>query len=100
MSLIVMFPTTMTQKAEEDLLNQVDDYSNENFLKRLREDHLAGNGEPTEQMAHLQQQMMKHGAILGGEQSSHICIRDNYYCFDDGLYAAARLLQIIDKLEE
>jgi phosphomannomutase / phosphoglucomutase len=48
----------------------------------------------------VQQQMMKHGAILGGEQSSHICIRDNYYCFDDGLYAAARLLQIIDKLEE
>ena len=59
MSLIVMFLTTMTQKAEEDLLNQVDDYSNEYFQKRLREDKPAGGDTPVEQMAYLQQQMME-----------------------------------------
>ncbi len=36
-SLLVMFPTSMMQKSEEDLLNKVDEYCNEFFLKRLRE---------------------------------------------------------------
>jgi biopolymer transport protein ExbB/TolQ/DNA-directed RNA polymerase subunit RPC12/RpoP len=36
MSLLVMFPTTSMQKAEEDLLNDVDEYCNENLLRRLR----------------------------------------------------------------
>jgi hypothetical protein len=36
-SLFVMFPTSMMQKAEEDVLNKVDEYCNEYFLKRLRE---------------------------------------------------------------
>jgi len=35
MSLLVMFPTSSMQKAEEDLLNWVDEYCNENLLKRL-----------------------------------------------------------------
>ena len=36
-SLWVMFPTSVMQKNEEDLLNKVDEYCNEYFLKRLRE---------------------------------------------------------------
>ena len=36
-SLCVMFPTSIMQKNEEDLLNKVDEYCNEYFLKRLRE---------------------------------------------------------------
>ena len=59
MSLILMFPTTLTQKDEEDLLNQVDDYCNENFLKRLREDYEAGNGDSLQQISYLQQQMLE-----------------------------------------
>ncbi|MCG8586784.1 MAG: MotA/TolQ/ExbB proton channel family protein, partial [Pirellulales bacterium] len=35
MSLAVMFPTSSLQKMEEDLLNWVDEYCNENLLKRL-----------------------------------------------------------------
>jgi biopolymer transport protein ExbB/TolQ/DNA-directed RNA polymerase subunit RPC12/RpoP len=35
MSMLVMFPTSSMQKAEEDLLNWVDEYCNENLLKRL-----------------------------------------------------------------
>jgi len=35
MSILVMFPTSGMQKAEEDLLNWVDEYCNENLLKRL-----------------------------------------------------------------
>ena len=43
-SLFVMFPTSVMQKNEEDLLNKVDEYCNEYFLKRLREpSHAAGH---------------------------------------------------------
>ncbi len=43
-SLCVMFPTSLLQKAEEDILNQVDDYCNEYLLKRLREPEEAHPG--------------------------------------------------------
>lgn len=33
--------------------------------------------------------------FLGGELSSHTFIKDNYYGFDDGMYAAARICQIL-----
>ena len=37
MSMLVMFPSSSMQKSEEDLLNWVDEYCNENLLKRLNE---------------------------------------------------------------
>ncbi|MEZ5541501.1 MAG: phosphomannomutase/phosphoglucomutase [Pseudomonadota bacterium] len=37
------------------------------------------------------------GALLAGEMSGHIFIKERWYGFDDGLYAAARLLEIIAK---
>ena len=47
MSMFVMFPTSSLQKAEEDLLNSVDEYCNENLLKRLNDgrEHLEDGGE-------------------------------------------------------
>jgi phosphomannomutase/phosphoglucomutase len=35
--------------------------------------------------------------LLGVEASGHIHISDNFYGFDDGIFAAARLLQILSK---
>lgn len=35
-----------------------------------------------------------HNAILGGEMSGHIFINHNWYGFDDGLYAAVKLIEI------
>lgn len=37
MSMFVMFPASAMQKAEEDLLNWVDEYCNENLLRRLKD---------------------------------------------------------------
>ncbi|QDU61472.1 hypothetical protein Pan216_23320 [Planctomycetes bacterium Pan216] len=37
MSICVMIPTSTMQKSEEDLLNWVDEYCNENLLKRLKD---------------------------------------------------------------
>ncbi len=43
----------------------------------------------------MKSKMLETGALLGGEYSGHIFIKDRWYGFDDGLYAAARLLEII-----
>src|SRR5471032_2675154 len=37
------------------------------------------------------------GAPLGGEMSGHIFFKDRWYGFDDGMYAGARLLEILTK---
>ena len=37
------------------------------------------------------------GAELGGEMSGHIVFNDRWYGFDDALYTAARLMEIISK---
>lgn len=37
LSMCIMFPMSSLQKAEQDLLNWVDEYCNENLLKRLKE---------------------------------------------------------------
>ena len=39
--------------------------------------------------------MQDSGAMLAGEMSGHIFIADGYYGYDDALYAAIRLLNII-----
>lgn len=35
--------------------------------------------------------------LLGGELSGHVFIKDNYYGFDDALFAAARILELLSK---
>ena len=42
MSLMISFPASTMQKAEEDLLTWVDEYCNENLLKRLNDSAAAG----------------------------------------------------------
>lgn len=43
----------------------------------------------------MKQKMVESGALVGGEYSGHIFIKDRWFGFDDGMYAAARLLEII-----
>ncbi len=43
----------------------------------------------------MKQQMQDSGAVLGGEFSAHIFIKDRWYGYDDGLYVAARFLEIL-----
>lgn len=45
--------------------------------------------------SHMKQKMIETGALIGGEYSGHIFIKERWYGFDDGLYTAARLLEII-----
>ena len=43
----------------------------------------------------IKQKMKETNAPLGGEMSGHICFADKYYGFDDAIYAAIRLLDIV-----
>ncbi|MGH1470405.1 MAG: phosphomannomutase/phosphoglucomutase [Cellvibrionaceae bacterium] len=50
--------------------------------------------------SHMKAKMQETGALLGGELSGHIFIKERWYGFDDGMYAAARLLEIMSLREE
>ena len=45
--------------------------------------------------SHIKAKIKETGALLGGEFSGHICFNDRWYGFDDALYSAARLLEIL-----
>ena len=45
--------------------------------------------------SHIKAKIKETGALLGGEFSGHICIAERWYGFDDALYSAVRLLEII-----
>jgi len=44
--------------------------------------------------------MHEHHAMLAGEMSGHIFFQHRWYGFDDALYAAARILEIISQTEK
>jgi phosphomannomutase / phosphoglucomutase len=50
--------------------------------------------------APMKAKMKETGALLGGELSGHIFINERWYGFDDGLYAAARLIEIMSLREQ
>src|SRR5207248_5288728 len=43
----------------------------------------------------IKAKMAEEHALLGGEMSGHIFFRHRYYGFDDGIYSAARLLELV-----
>jgi phosphomannomutase/phosphoglucomutase len=45
--------------------------------------------------AFMREKMLETGAMLGGEFSGHIFFGERWYGFDDGMYAAVRLAEIL-----
>jgi phosphomannomutase/phosphoglucomutase len=45
--------------------------------------------------SHIKAKLKETGAMLGGEFSGHIFFGERWYGFDDALYSAARLLEIV-----
>jgi phosphomannomutase / phosphoglucomutase len=45
--------------------------------------------------SHMKAKLKQTGALLAGEFSGHICFGERWYGFDDALYSAARLLEIL-----
>ncbi len=48
----------------------------------------------------IKARMREIGAVFTGEMSGHLFFADEYYGFDDALYAAARLLRILSNCEQ
>ncbi len=48
----------------------------------------------------IKNKLKETGAELGGEMSGHIVFNERWYGFDDALYTAARLLEIISKTDK
>ncbi|MCH5278048.1 MAG: phosphomannomutase/phosphoglucomutase [Desulfovibrionaceae bacterium] len=44
--------------------------------------------------------LREEGGLLAGELSGHIFHAENWYGFDDAIYCAARLLTVLDRLDE
>ena len=56
------------------------------------------NGKPTlwkTGHSFIKAKMKESGALLAGEMSGHIFFKERWFGFDDGLYAGARLLEIL-----
>ncbi len=48
----------------------------------------------------IKERMMEGEAPVAGEMSGHICFADRFYGFDDAIYAAARLAQLVANGDE
>src|SRR3712207_4196117 len=46
----------------------------------------------------IKSKMKESGAPLAGEMSGHIFFKHEYYGFDDGIYAAVRLIRAVSRL--
>ncbi len=49
--------------------------------------------------SYVKQKMQETDAVLGGEFSAHIFFKHRWFGFDDGMYAAVRFLELMDKYE-
>jgi len=45
----------------------------------------------------IKAKMKETGALLAGEMSGHLFIKERWYGFDDAIYACARLLEVLTK---
>jgi phosphomannomutase / phosphoglucomutase len=48
----------------------------------------------------IKAKMQATGALLAGEMSGHVFFKERWYGFDDGLYAGARLLEILSRQDD
>jgi phosphomannomutase/phosphoglucomutase len=48
----------------------------------------------------IKAKLKETGAPLAGEMSGHVFFKDRWYGFDDGLYAGARLLELMSRVDD
>jgi phosphomannomutase / phosphoglucomutase len=48
----------------------------------------------------MKARLMQEKAALAGEMSGHIFFKDRWYGFDDGIYAAARLIEVLSNADD
>lgn len=71
--------------------------------QHLTEHLLANQGRPIMTrtgMAHIMSSMSEHTAAIGGEYCGHFYFHDRWLEYDDGIYAAARALEMLSEQQE
>jgi phosphomannomutase/phosphoglucomutase len=48
----------------------------------------------------IKSKLRETGAPLAGEMSGHVFFKDRWYGFDDGLYAGARMLELLSRVDD
>lgn len=49
--------------------------------------------------SYIKERLRQEGALVGGEVSGHLFFADRYFGFDDAIYAALRLVELLSKTE-
>jgi phosphomannomutase/phosphoglucomutase len=98
---VIVWPDQLMMIFAEDILRQnpktkvVFDVKSSNRLSQLISDN---GGVPVmckTGHSHVRRAVNQTGALVGGEFSGHIFFNDRWHGFDDGIYAAMRLLEIL-----
>ena len=99
----IVFPDTYMMLLAEDLLkknnegNIVYDVKCSKNLERIIKDF---NGTPIMSRtghSYIKSKIIETDALLGGEMSGHIFFNDDWYGFDDAIYSALRIIEILSK---
>ena len=104
----VIFPDEIMILIVRDMFKQKS-HSNNNFIYDIKcsktiIDDTKKNGGNTiiSRSGHsfIKEKIKKHSAVFAGEMSGHLFFNDRWHGFDDALYSAARILEIISKSKE
>jgi phosphomannomutase/phosphoglucomutase len=101
----IIFPDTYMMLLAEDLLRKktkgsiVFDVKCSTNLEKVIKDF---NGTPIMSRtghSYIKSKIIETNALLGGEMSGHIFFNDGWYGFDDAIYSALRMIEILSKSE-
>ena len=91
--LLALFALSIAKK-ESDLSVVCDIKSSGALLDILAQNNIKAVMSPAGHSI-VKQAMRREGALLGGEMSGHFCFKDRFFGFDDGLYAALRIIEML-----
>lgn len=99
----IIFPDRMLMLIAKDILQRnpgatiIYDVKSSRYLPQVIQEH---KGKPImckTGHAFIKQEMINTNALLAGEMSGHVFIAEHWFGFDDGIFTAARLLEILSK---
>ena len=99
----IIFPDTYMMLLAEDLLRKktkgsiVFDVKCSTNLEKVIKNF---NGTPIMSRtghSYIKSKIIETNALLGGEMSGHIFFNDNWYGFDDAIYSALRMIEVLSK---
>ena len=101
----IIFPDTFMMLLVEDLLRKkskgsiVFDVKCSTNLEKVIKNF---NGTPIMSRtghSYIKSKIIETNALLGGEMSGHIFFNDDWYGFDDAIYSALRLIEVLSKIK-